>query len=114
MRIRKRALDRYYVQPFGIERQAWPLTAKEVARLVRYVATTCIVVFLVAAEMLAFLRPGSAAATFAPFFTFVLLLIPTLHVVHRILRPPNAEIARRWEFMVNHPDDYPGVSHPLL
>ncbi|MFL4473224.1 hypothetical protein ACIPVK_04435 [Paeniglutamicibacter sp. MACA_103] len=112
MGIRKRPLDRYYVQPFGLERQAWPLTAKEAARLLGCVAATCIVVSLVAAKMLAFLRPDSAAAVFVPFFTFVLLLIPALHVVHRILRPTDAEIARRWEFMMAHPDDYPDVSHP--
>lgn len=114
MGIRKGSLDHYYVQPFGIEREAWPLTAKELVRLLCYVSATCIVVFMVTAEMLGFLRPGSAAATFAPFITFVLLLIPSLHMVHRSLRPPDAEIERRWAFMLNHPEDYPGVANPSL
>ncbi|MFJ6416549.1 hypothetical protein [Paeniglutamicibacter sp. NPDC091659] len=79
----------------------------EIARTVGYVAVSCVGVSIVTAKMFAFLTPGSAAAGLFPFFTFVLLLIPTLQVVSRLLRPPDTEIARRWEHILSHPDDYP-------
>lgn len=107
MGIRNRSPGKYYVQPFGVEGRSWPFTAMEIARAVRYVAVSCIVVFVVSAEMFAFLTPGSTAAGLFPFFAFVLLLIPTLHLVSRFLRPPHTEIARRWEHILSHPDDYP-------
>lgn len=107
MGIQNRSPGRYYVQPFGLEGSSWPLTATEIARVVRYVAISCVVVFIVTAEMFTYLRPGSTAAGLYPFFTYVLLLIPTLHVVNRLLRPPATEIARRWEHILSHPDEYP-------
>ena len=113
MGIRNQSPGRYYVQPFGMEGSSWPLTAAEIARVVRYVAISCVVVFIVTAEMFTFLRPGSAVAGLFSFFAFVILLIPALHVVNRLLRPPDTEIARRWEHILSHPDDYPYEPTPM-
>lgn len=115
MKRKRRKTTKYYVQPFCIGRNAWPFTVKEILRMARYVGIACWVTLIVVLEMFAFLHPASAAATFVPFLVFILLLVPTLHVIHRLLRPSDVEIAHRWDYILSHPDEYPGeasVSNP--
>jgi hypothetical protein len=110
MKRKRRRPNRYYVEPFSIGRNAWPLTAKEIIRMIRYVGIACWVTLVLVLEMFAYLHPDSVAAIVVPFFVFVLLLLPTLHVIHRLLRPSDTEIGYRWDYILSHPQEYPGAA----
>ena len=76
--------------------------------MIRYVGIACWVTAVVVLEMFAYLHPDSTAATLVPFFVFILLIVPTLHVIHRLLRPSATEIGLSWDYIVSHPLEYPG------
>ncbi|MGL3806183.1 hypothetical protein ACSYDW_08815 [Paeniglutamicibacter sp. R2-26] len=107
MGIHQLSPGRYHVQPFGVAGRSWPLTAEEITRVVIHAAVSCLAVAMATAGMFAYVAPGSAATGMLRFFTFILLLLPALHLVHHLLRPPDAEIARRWEHILSHPEEYP-------
>lgn len=108
MKRKRGKASKYYVQPFSIGLDAWPFTFEEILRMARYVGIAGGVVWVVVREMFAFLEPGSAAAGSVPFFVFMLLLVPVLHGIRRLLRPSDIEIARRWDYILSHPEEYPG------
>lgn len=107
MGINQNSPGRYHVQPFGVAGRSWPLTAQEITRVLLCVSVSCVAVALATAGMFAYVAPGSAAAGMLRFLAFMLLLVPALHLVHRLLRPADAEIARRWEHIFSHPEEYP-------
>lgn len=108
MKQQRRRTNRYYVQPFSLGQNAWPFTIREILRMFQYVGIACWVTLILVLEMFAYLHLDSAAASFVGFFVFILLLLPTLHAIHRLLRPSDREIGERWAYILSHPQEYPG------